>query len=149
MNKWDVNMIKPRVFVSSTYYDLKYIRDDLELFISQMGYDPILFESGDIAYQHDKPLDESAYNEIDNCHMQILIIGGRYGSPTSSSKESDEGTDKNKMYEHYNSITRREYETARRNGIPIFIFVDKGVYSEYQTYKKNRENEYYKICSCR
>jgi hypothetical protein len=45
------------------------------------------------------------------------------------------------MYERYNSITRAEYEKARKNGMPIFIFVDKGVYSEYQTYKRNRENE--------
>jgi hypothetical protein len=107
-----------------------------------MGYDPVLFESGDIAYEHDKPLDESAYREIDNCHMQILIIGGRYGSRTSSSTESsDDGIDQDKMYERYNSITRAEYEKARKNGMPIFIFVDKGVYSEYQTYKRNRENE--------
>ena len=72
-------MAKPRVFISSTYYDLKYIRKDLEVFIDGMGYDSVLFESGDIPFQHELALDESCYQEIQNCHMLILIIGGRYG----------------------------------------------------------------------
>ena len=50
-------MTKPRVFVSSTYYDLKYVRNNLEQFISRMGYDPVLFERGGIAFEHDEPLD--------------------------------------------------------------------------------------------
>ena len=41
-------MAKPRVFVSSTYYDLKHIRDRPEAFIESFGYEPVLFESGDI-----------------------------------------------------------------------------------------------------
>jgi hypothetical protein len=41
-------MARPRVFISSTYYDLKYIRGGLEAFVKQTGYDPILFEKGDI-----------------------------------------------------------------------------------------------------
>jgi hypothetical protein len=39
-------MAKPRVFVISTYYDLKHIRNSLEAFIESLGYDPVLFESG-------------------------------------------------------------------------------------------------------
>lgn len=42
--------MKPRIFVSSTYYDLKYIRNDLENFIKSFGYESVLFESGDIAF---------------------------------------------------------------------------------------------------
>jgi hypothetical protein len=49
-------MAKPRVFVSSTYYDLCHIRDRLELFVENFGYDAVLFESGDIPFRHDKPL---------------------------------------------------------------------------------------------
>lgn len=52
-------MAKPRVFVSSTYYDLKHIRTSMELFIRSLGYEPILSEKGDIAFTPDKPLDES------------------------------------------------------------------------------------------
>jgi hypothetical protein len=79
-------MAKPRVFVSSTYYDLRHIRDRLEAFIESFGYDPVLFESGDIPFHHDAPLDESCYAEIQTCHILILIVGGRYGSPSSDEK---------------------------------------------------------------
>ncbi len=41
-------MVKPRVFVSSTYYDLKYIRNSLKSFIGSFGYEAVLFEDGDI-----------------------------------------------------------------------------------------------------
>ncbi|MFQ2632723.1 DUF4062 domain-containing protein [Aeromonas caviae] len=127
-------MAKPRIFVSSTYYDLKHIRNSLESFISQFGYESILFESGDIPFHHTQPLDESCYSEINNCHILILIIGGRYGSGVSDD-ENKESADT-----IYKSITKKEYETAKAKDIPIYIFVDKSVMAEYQTYKENKHN---------
>lgn len=41
-------MARPKVFVSSTYYDLKHIRASMEVFIESLGFDAILFEKGDI-----------------------------------------------------------------------------------------------------
>lgn len=41
-------MSKPRVFVSSTYYDLKYVRERLERFISAYCFEPILFEKDEV-----------------------------------------------------------------------------------------------------
>lgn len=128
-------MAKPRIFVSSTYYDLKHIRNSLESFISQFGYESVLFESGDIPFDHTQALDESCYSEINSCHMLVLIIGGRYGS--SVSEESDKGN----VDDTFKSITKKEYETAREKDIPIFIFVDKSVMAEYQTYKENKKND--------
>lgn len=127
-------MAKPRVFVSSTYYDLKHIRNSLNVFIEGMGYEPVLYEQGDIPFLHDAPLDISCYEEIEACHILVLIIGGRYGSATSE-------TDIKAGTELYNSITKKEYETARRIDIPIYIFIEKNVHSEYHTYKKNRGND--------
>lgn len=135
-------MAKPRIFVSSTYYDLKHIRNNLETFIRSMGYEAVLFESGDIPFHHDIPLDHSCYQEIEKSNMQVLVIGGRYGSPSSELEEDElEKIDDDKMYKFYNSITKKEYLTASERGIPIFIFVEKGVLSEYETYKKNRNNK--------
>lgn len=128
-------MAKPRIFVSSTYYDLRHIRDRLEAFIEALGYEPVLFESGDIPFRHDSPLDESCYAEIKLCHVLILIIGGRYGSPASDEARRDEI---DKRYEFYNSITRKEYLAARERDIPLFIFVEKNVLAEYDTYKHNK-----------
>ena len=58
-------MAKPRVFISSTYYDLKHIRKSIELFITEVGYESVLFENGDIPFDSEHPLDESCYKELE------------------------------------------------------------------------------------
>jgi len=128
-------MAKPRIFVSSTYYDLKHIRASLSLFIDSLGYESILFEKGQIAFVSDDPLDISCYREAEAADIFVLIIGGRYGSETSEFQVKNKN-----QYTDYNSITRKEYETASHNHIPTYILIEKGVYAEYQTYKNNREN---------
>lgn len=126
----------PRFFVSSTYYDLKHVRERLEKFIENYGFQPILFESDKVTYQHGKPIDQSAYFEVGLCHIMVLLIGGRYG--TSSSQENIE--EEWKLYDdNYISITRKEFETAVSKNIPIIIFIDKNVYAEYETYKGNQK----------
>lgn len=129
-------MAKPRIFVSSTYIDLKHARRHIESFIKQMGYDSVLFENGDIPFHFDQALDVSCYAEIETCHMLILIIGGKYGSPVSDEEIDTKKNNAKVLF--YNSITKKEYSTAREKNIPIFIFVEKGVFSEYETFKKNR-----------
>lgn len=47
--------MKPRIFISSTFYDLKYIREDLANFVRSYGYEPVLFEDGDIGYVQEEP----------------------------------------------------------------------------------------------
>lgn len=111
-------MSKPRVFVSSTYYDLKYVRERLERFISSYGFEPILFESDSVYFNPKIPIDKSCYNEVTNCHLMILVVGGRYGSLVS---------DKDSYEKQYISITRREYETAKTKGIPVMIFIEQNV----------------------
>jgi len=126
----------PRVFISSTYYDLKHVRERLEKFIENYGFEPILFESDKITYQHGTPIDQSAYYEVGLCHIMILIIGGRYGSPINSTNVVEE---RKKYDEEFISITRREFETSIIKNIPILIFVDKNVNSDYETYKENQD----------
>ncbi|TWU15980.1 DUF4062 domain-containing protein [Allorhodopirellula heiligendammensis] len=132
-------MAKPRIFVSSTYYDLKHIRASLEAFIQSMGYDSVLFESGDIAFNPMRPLDESCYQEIGTCHMLVLIVGGRYGS-AATGEDANQSTESEEHYKRFISITRKEYETACGRNVPVFIFVDKNVLAEFETFKRNREN---------
>jgi hypothetical protein len=130
-------MPKPRVFISSTFYDLKHVRTSLELFVEQFGYDPVLSEKGSIAYDPDLALDESCYREVRSTDIFVLIIGGRYGSEVSAEK-SDE---RPQVSERYESITKREYETAIERDIPTYILVEKTVFAEYDTFKSNREND--------
>lgn len=124
-------MAKPRVFVSSTYYDLKYVRERLERFISSYCFEPILFESDEVFFNPNVKLDESCYKEVENCHLMLLIVGGRYGSLATDQKERYE--------EQYVSITRKEYETARKKGIPVMVFVEQNVFAEYKTYMANKK----------
>jgi hypothetical protein len=124
-------MAKPRVFVSSTYYDLKYVRERLERFISGYCFEPVLFESDEVFFNPSAPIDESCYKEVENCHMMILIVGGRYGSLASDQKE--------KYETQFVSITRKEYDTARRKGIPVMVFIEQNVFAEYKTCLPNKK----------
>ncbi|MFN9804772.1 MAG: DUF4062 domain-containing protein [Bacteroidota bacterium] len=129
-------MARPRIFVSSTYYDLKHLRSALEGFIDGLGFEPVLSEKGNIAYAPDLALDESCYREARQADIMVLIIGGRYGSEKSgtSDKESSD------FYSRYDSITREEFRSAEASGVPLYILIERGVQAEYQTYLKNRES---------
>lgn len=126
-----------RVFISSTFYDLRHIRSSLEGFVERMGYEAVMSEKGRIAYDPDIPLDESCYREASSADIFVLIIGGRYGH--ASSDEDIKG--KPDFYDRYESITKKEYESAARRDIPIYILVERSVFSEYETYKKNKGND--------
>lgn len=130
-------MAKPNVFVSSTYYDLKYIREALKNFIESYGYQATLNEYGGVVYKHGDELDDSCFDEVKNSDMLVLIIGGRYGSPISDEIDSQK---KLYFYDEYTSITSQEFRTAYEAHIPTYIFIEKSVNNEYYTYSKNKSN---------
>lgn len=121
--------MKPRIFVSSTFYDLKYIREDLSNFIKAHDFEPIMFEEGDIGYTPGMPLDASCYETMRSTDIVILIIGGNYGSPATGEIKDD--------FKEYMSITRNEFKAALEEGVPIYVFVDSKVYVEYGVYEAN------------
>ena len=133
-------MARPRVFVSSTYYDLKYARERLERFIRSYNMDPVLFERDDVYFNPNHKIDESCYNEVKTCHLMLLIVGGRYGSAASDSNNKENEEAKAKYNNEYVSITQREYNTAKENYIPTLVFVEKSVYADYETYLRNPQN---------
>ena len=121
-----ISMAKPRIFLSSTYYDLKNVRADLERYIRDRGFDPVLHERGSIPYGSKERPEDSCYREIEGCDILVSIIGGRYGS-----------TSKTGPY----SISQRELRTAVELGKQVYIFVESAVFSEFQTYKNNKDVE--------
>jgi|LGOV01.1.fsa_nt_gb hypothetical protein len=125
-------MAKPRVFISSTYYDLKNVRADLDRFIKEQGYEPVLNEHGNIPYGSEKRLEEYCYKEIELCDMLISIIGGRFGSESF-----------NKKY----SISQQELKAAIELNKPIYIFIEKNVLAEFKTFEKNKDTENIKYAS--
>lgn len=124
------NGMKPRIFISSTFYDLKSIREDLYQFIRSYNYEPIESEYGDIGYVPGRELDESCYKAMRECDMAILIVGGRYGSPASGEVYEDGD---------YISVTHKEFRTAVNAGIPVYAFIEQAVNTEYELYKRNKE----------
>lgn len=121
-------MASPRVFVSSTCYDLADERDGLIEFCDTFGFDTTLSERGDIFYHPDLHTHESCVRETANCQLLVLIIGGRFGGKYK--------VDQTK------SITNAEYSSAVESGIPIFTFVKQDVLNDHNVWQKNKEHEF-------
>lgn len=120
-------MANPRVFISSTCYDLSQIRDNLSEFISNYHFEPMLSEKGDVFYHPDFHTHDCCVNEIENCNLFILIIGGRFGGTYISDTKK--------------SITNAEYEAAKIKNIPVFTFIKREVYEDHRVYQKNKDNK--------
>ena len=120
-------MAFPRVFVSSTCYDLTEVRDSLVGFIESFGFEPCLSERGDIFYHPDLHTHESCINEVSNCQLFILIVGGRFGGSYIADPKK--------------SIVNAEYYAAKELNAPVFTFVKKSVLDDYKIYKKNIDKD--------
>jgi len=120
-------MARPRVFISSTFYDLRQVREDLERFIKELGYEPVRNETGAIPYEKSEKLETAAYREVELCDIIVSIVGGRYGNES----RDDPGY----------SISQAELRRALDRGIQVFIFVERNVLSEYSTYQLNKSSK--------
>lgn len=126
-------MAKPRIFISSTFYDLRQVREDLERFIKDLGYESVRHEVGEVPYGSEEAPEASAYREVELCDAIISIIGGRFGT---EAKDADGS-----------SISQNELKKALEHGIPVFIFIEKSVRTEYSTYLLNKNNRTMKYSS--
>jgi len=124
-------MAKPRIFISSTFEDLKDVRSEVSNFIDSQGYEPVSFEKSDITFGPNETLEDSCGDEVRNCSMLILIIRDRLGSISKEESKSNVS---------YNSITRNEYLEARRHGLPIFVFIHSNTHNEYKIYKSQKNS---------
>ncbi len=123
-------MRKPAVFVSSTCYDLRQVRADLQSYLENAGFDPVLSEYPTF------PVDPGAAN-IANCRKAVesradifvLIIGNRYGSTN----------------EHGKSVTNLEYLTARAKGIPIYVLAMRSIIDMLPVWKDNPGGNFQKF----
>lgn len=122
-------MAAPRVFISSTYYDLKHVRNDIGDFIKNLGYMPVMHDKGGVAYTQTDTLENSCYSELATCDIVICIIGNHFGTQSSASDFS---------------ITMEELKSAIKNKKKIYIFIAKDVYIENRTYLQNKESEHFK-----
>jgi hypothetical protein len=106
---------RPVVFVSSTCYDLKQIREDVkEFFEDNYGFQAMLSDFDSFPIDPCVGTFENCLNNVDKCaDFFVLIVGTRYGYVTDNGK----------------SITNLEYLHAKAKGIPLFIFISKQIYN--------------------
>lgn len=123
-------MAVPKVFISSTCFDLKELRDSLSRFVKSFGFEPVLSEHGDVFYHPDLHTHEACVHEVSNCQMFILLIGGRFGGTYIHDKEK--------------SITNAEYTAAKDLGIPIFTYIKKSVLDNHHLFQANRKKSFLK-----
>lgn len=119
-------MARPRVFISSTFYDLRSVRLELDKFLESIGYEPVRNEEGDIPYGSVESLQTYCYKEITNIDILISIIGNRFGTPSEGDKKR--------------SISNIELKTAIEQNKHVFIFIEKSVFVEYETFILNEGN---------
>ena len=119
-------MAIPKVFISSTCYDLRYIRENLKYFVKTIGYDPILSEDGAVFYNPAQHTHDSCLSEVPNCQIFVLIIGGRHGGNFKDGETS---------------ITNEEYREAVKLKIPVFALVESSVYSDHLVFNTNKKNK--------
>lgn len=119
---------RPVVFVSSTCYDLKQVREDIkDFFESNYGFETMLSEFNSFPIEPCEGTFENCLNNVDQyADIFVLIIGSRYGYVTEKGK----------------SITNLEYLHAKAKGIPIFVFVSKEVYNTLPLWRTNKDGDF-------
>lgn len=120
-------MAFPKVFVSSTCYDLSQVRANLKSFIEERGYIPVLSEYDTFPVNPSAKTVQNCTKAVeDEADIFILIVGGRYGSQDNTGL----------------SITNIEYLKAHIKGIPIYAFVSKDILSLLPAWKANPEGDF-------
>ncbi|HTB52289.1 MAG TPA: DUF4062 domain-containing protein [Ferruginibacter sp.] len=120
-------MATPRLFVSSTCYDLQEIRFQLRNFIREFGYDAVMSEFDDIFYNYESHVQDSCLDEISKCQLFILVVGNNYGSIYHQDKQENKIPD---------SVTLREFRKALELKVYKHIFINKYVDYDYKNYKR-------------
>lgn len=123
---------RPSIFVSSTCYDLKQIRQNIRTFIEDdLGYEAILSEYDSFPVDPDKDTVNNCLRVVEQrADIMVLIVGCRYGYVTERGEKS---------------ITNLEYLRARAKGIPIFVFIEQKIINILPVWQNNKEADFSNI----
>lgn len=110
----------PRLFLSSTIYDLRDLRNAVQTALSKEGYKVLASEAGTIPIDSSKHSYAICIDAARQCDCLIAIIDGRFGGV---------------MPDRKTSITQAEVEAALDNGRQILFFVRQGVWDAREIYK--------------
>ena len=113
-------MAKPRIFLSSTCYDLSIIRDELTRFLEERGFEVINSEKSSFGVTPGLHSHSACLEAVNEADYLLLIIGKRRGGTYIGSEKS---------------ITNEEYNRAVSLGIPCIVCVLREVFDYIKTYK--------------
>src|SRR5579885_3525654 len=114
-------MAKPRIFLSSTCYDLGDARAALTDFLEDWGFEVLNSQSGKFGVKPRVHSHDACLAMMENADYVVLIIGGRRGGTYVGSEQS---------------ITNEEIKAAQKLERPIFAFLDKKVDALRHVYRK-------------
>ncbi|SRR5579871_1261555 len=120
-------MSRTKIFVSSTFFDLAQVREDIRTTILQLGHEPLLNEYSSFPVTPNIDTIENCKKAVRSGDFFVLIIGGRRGSLDPVSGKS---------------VTNIEYETAIEAGIDCFVFVNEPVMTLLEVWKKTPDADF-------
>lgn len=109
----------PKVFLSSTIYDLRDLRDAVQSALRKDGYTVLASEDGSIPVDSSKHSYEVCLDAARNCDCLVAVIDGRFGGTMPDGKTS---------------ITQAEVEEALGKGRQVYVFVRQGVWDAKEIY---------------
>jgi hypothetical protein len=118
---------RTKIFVSSTFFDLAQVREDIRTTILQLGHEPLLNEYSSFPVTPNIDTIENCKKAVRSSDFFVLIIGGRRGSLDPVSGKS---------------VTNIEYETAIETGIDCFVFVNEEVMTVLEVWKKTPDADF-------
>jgi|ERR1051326_1368791 hypothetical protein len=120
-------MEQTRIFVSSTFFDLAQVREDMARVINDLGHTAIMSEFDSFAVIPSLSTVENCKRNVRNSDLFVLIIGKRRGSLDSTTSKP---------------VTMLEYETAVQAGLDIFVFIDDAILTMLPLWGKNPEADF-------
>lgn len=116
------------IFVSSTCFDLRSLREHIREEITNLGHDPVLSEYSSFPVSPDLSTVENCKKVVkERADVLVLIVGGKRGSLDPQTQKS---------------VVNAEYREARAAGIDCIVFVDKQVWDLLPIYKKNKNADF-------
>ncbi len=114
------------IFLSSTCYDLKDLRAELEKFLNDKGHTLLLSDRADFPVNIGTHRHDVCIENVGKCDLYVLVIDSRFGA---------------KYYKNESiSITWAEYKEAIRTDRLIMSFVRKEVFNERLSFKQTKKN---------
>jgi uncharacterized protein DUF4062 len=119
----------PGVFVSSTCYDLIDLRAELETFLKDLGFLPIMSDrtSSEFEVPTDRNSIDACLVNVQKCETFICVLSQRYGPRLGK-------------HGFLNiSATHLEYQAARQAGRSIYLYARDRLCADYSVWRQNRK----------